>query len=118
MGQETGRTDQVAPHAGARIETSSFVCKRTGLVVAPHAGARIETSAFCRAAAVCLSLPMRERELKPAVVVLVAVVPASLPMRERELKPFVHLPIKQGRRVAPHAGARIETIYSLSGTCT
>ena len=36
--------DRVAPHAGARIETSLTVRSMHTAGVAPHAGARIETS--------------------------------------------------------------------------
>ena len=35
---------RVAPHAGARIETSMYRLAERSTSVAPHAGARIETS--------------------------------------------------------------------------
>ena len=56
----------VAPHAGARIETLYSLRNPRFLYVAPHAGARIETSSEVNGlAAIAASLPTRERELKP-----------------------------------------------------
>ena len=54
--------------------------------VAPHAGARIETSRSRLDAAAAWSLPTRERELKRHDCPLKTCIPASLPTRERELK--------------------------------
>ena len=55
---------QVAPHAGARIETTKLAGERVMSPVAPHAGARIETLAVLLIVFLATSLPMRERELK------------------------------------------------------
>ena len=55
------------------------------------------------------SLPMRERELKLRDVLDDQAEVASLPMRERELKLHEPQPAPHPARVAPHAGARIET---------
>ena len=57
------------------------------------------------------SLPSRERELKQAVEVDGDVVAVSLPSRERELKPLLRPQLPYRRRVAPLAGARIETAH-------
>jgi len=45
---DTGHRLQVAPHAGAWIETFSTSLCDIGRAVAPHAGAWIETDADCR----------------------------------------------------------------------
>ena len=56
------------------------------------------------------SLPTRERELKPGIGRGIDVGSLSLPTRERELKPDIRRGIGTGGGVAPHAGARIETL--------
>ena len=57
----------------------------------------------------CQSLPMRERELKRRLRQRLRAYQKSLPMRERELKPTTAMHGLEETRVAPHAGARIET---------
>ena len=52
---------------------------------------------------------MRERELKHAVGKAIRSHNRSLPMRERELKLQGTVEKWRAGRVAPHAGARIET---------
>ena len=58
---------------------------------------------------------MRERELKPRAHPRAYPWRMSLPMRERELKPALEQRWHKNRKVAPHAGARIETCQSKSG---
>ncbi len=55
--------DDVAPHAGAWIETI-LILDLFLLLVAPHAGAWIETGIYCYAALFRTSRPMRARGLK------------------------------------------------------
>src|SRR3972149_4063093 len=55
------------------------------------------------------SLPARERGLKLVLIVLLPLFPASLPARERGLKHFYAVHIYFVSRVAPRAGAWIET---------
>jgi len=55
------------------------------------------------------SLPTRERGLKRADRAGSGVVVPSLPTRERGLKLAVGVDLAVGRRVAPYAGAWIET---------
>ena len=98
----------VAPHAGARIETPGFGLQTVPVCVAPHAGARIETCPLLGAPHQGRSLPTRERELKRARQLQRDGEHESLPTRERELKQRAQRP-RGGARVAPHAGARIET---------
>ena len=52
---------------------------------------------------------MRERELKRRLRQRLRAYQKSLPMRERELKPTTAMHGLEETRVAPHAGARIET---------
>ena len=59
------------------------------------------------------SLPMRERELKHVLRVNKLNIHASLPMRERELKPCVQYITRRIVMVAPHAGARMETMCAV-----
>ncbi len=56
--------EQVAPHAGAWIETRPLIFVAAGAVVAPHAGAWIETIAGPGCQAVTASPPTRGRGLK------------------------------------------------------
>ena len=53
---------------------------------------------------------MRERELKLEQRIVAAAQIVSLPMRERELKLAHSKIVARFGAVAPHAGARIETI--------
>ena len=54
----------VAPHAGAWIETYAPHTRQQNQEVAPHAGAWIETEEGSNTAPIVMSLPMRERGLK------------------------------------------------------
>ena len=56
---------QVAPHAGAWIETVSLGHHYLSVSVAPHAGAWIETSGVGSTRPTRSSPPMRGRGLKP-----------------------------------------------------
>ena len=82
-----GIKSEVAPHAGAWIETSYARKYALNGLVAPHAGAWIETS------------PRSQ----------IASRPTSHPMRVRGLKLHIHRGIVAWTAVAPHAGAWIET---------
>ena len=75
-----------------------------------------ELKRACRLAwpATGASLPMRERELKPRAARRRHTAGQSLPMRERELKHRLRESLTAADRVAPHAGARIETSLPLS----
>ena len=105
------RSTPVAPRAGARIETTQFVrASSDSRVVAPRAGARIETpSGQCSAASALGSLPARERGSKPPASAGQRMPSPSLPARERGSKHASGLRQPHGDRVAPRAGARIET---------
>ena len=56
---------EVAPHAGAWIETSAGVRNMASAPVAPHAGAWIETQGTRSSSCALPSPPMRGRGLKP-----------------------------------------------------
>ena len=83
--------------------------------VAPHAGARIETSPwFCAQSPHSTSLPMRERELKLMVSICRKTCPNVAPhagarIETRADNSWLTLP-----RVAPQAGARIETPQAIA----
>gem|GEM_PF-673846 len=85
---------QVAPHAGAWIETTRCTAAISTARVAPHAGAWIET------------LATRHRSRPPNW---------SLPTRERGLKLMRNADAFNYRMVAPHAGAWIETLGVFAG---
>ena len=124
---------EVAPHAGAWIETAaapettsekcrSRPTRARGLkqsttcapplmaAVAPHAGAWIETrlSCVCRASW-CRSRPTRARGLKHPTDTTRAPLSRSRPTRARGLKPAQWHISSGSVLVAPHAGAWIET---------
>ena len=128
----SGPAKDVAPHAGAWIETLRRVYGHRRQCVAPHAGAWIETLH----SSPCLinsdtSRPTRARGLKPLATGMMLPMRGSRPTRARGLKHFLHLcsplpylsrptrarglkplPARLGlcpKRVAPHAGAWIET---------
>src|SRR5947209_10369183 len=83
---------------------------RVHVEVAPHAGAWIETvSRVVRTPRRTASLPTRERGLKLSDQRPRNKGKASLPTRERGLKPPADAAEGSGARVAPHAGAWIET---------
>ena len=101
---------RVAPHAGAWIET---VCLITGcslaVWVAPHAGAWIETSHSRLIATTRRSHPTRVRGLKLDAAAIHVIKRASHPTRVRGLKHVGRRGWPECHRVAPHAGAWIET---------
>ena len=126
---------RVAPHAGAWIETADFsnistrsssrpmrarglkpsraTCIRSALAVAPHAGAWIETTDGYVPPFQCLrSRPMRARGLKPDLRSRPLPFFWSRPMRARGLKQSSTTSIDGAGRVAPHAGAWIETVQT------
>src|SRR5208337_4575675 len=77
--------------------------------VAPRAGARIETCPRCGRSRREWSLPARERGSKLRAVLNDLAPRASLPARERGSKLVYRDPESGEIRVAPRAGARIET---------
>ena len=82
----------VAPPAGAWIETLELLNANINFIVAPPAGAWIETALHTRGNGRTGSLPPRERGLKHAVNVLILKhLKMSLPPRERGLKLFLVL---------------------------
>ena len=102
---------EVAPPAGAWIETRRFVKLCRGVLVAPPAGAWIETTnLMTKKSCKWKSLPPRERGLKQGVLSSYAVEFWSLPPRERGLKQILDKPYRVHSQVAPPAGAWIETI--------
>jgi len=58
-----------------------------------------------------MSLPVRERGLKQAMLKLYVEAWGSLPVRERGLKQFVQAHTIRIVKVAPRAGAWIETFF-------
>ena len=78
--------------------------------VAPHAGAWIETLTTLSSQCSRVSLPTRERGLKQAIETGQRTLDPSLPTRERGLKQALYKHPHQSNPVAPHAGAWIETI--------
>jgi len=86
------RGQNVAPHAGAWIETGLLASTSKNGKVAPHAGAWIETSNVQLIRKQKLSRPTRARGLKPCGTGMLL-----------------------GDSVAPHAGAWIETIEQTTG---
>ena len=78
---------QVAPHAGAWIETCDHIPVFNLNAVAPHAGAWIETeNRFSTMIILSTSPPMRGRGLKPLLNPLSFFNIQSPPMRGRGLK--------------------------------
>mgnify|MGYP007061466955 CR=1 FL=1 len=103
---------QVAPRAGAWIETKQFQYRLPRRHrVAPRAGAWIET--FTQAIYSLIgttSHPVRVRGLKPRIMITYqARQSESHPVRVRGLKPPVSAPENPPETVAPRAGAWIET---------
>ncbi len=84
---------EVAPHAGAWIETFTRQEEAPVKPVAPHAGAWIETLGYNIKPLTMESLPMRERGLKQIVACNYKQSCQSLPMRERGLKPNTNIAI-------------------------
>ena len=78
------------------------------LQVAPHAGAWIETFARVSTMKLVRSHPMRVRGLKHIDPLVMEAITTSHPMRVRGLKRYRHRH-RVHHRVAPHAGAWIET---------
>src|SRR5438093_966139 len=109
---------QVAPHAGARIETLRTYHPGGRSSVAPHAGARIETRTNTSAKRRIMSLLTQERGLKPGVSGRFRCVSLSLLTQERGLKPFKR-PAHLAHAVAPQPAfghrARRATAHSHPG---
>ena len=94
--------DEVAPHAGAWIETRPNSYSGSAREVAPHAGAWIETSSH--GMVTCFgdrSLPTRERGLKHPDRVIGARNHRSLPTRERGLKHSLGCRLRQSGGRSP-----------------
>src|SRR5690606_24173373 len=130
-----GLPGRVAPHAGAWIETlateeqlqavMSPPTRGRGLKpdrpslsriwphVAPHAGAWIETKVMAYLAVGKMSSPTRGRGLEPLHVADAIARLQSPPTRGRGLKPSPNPLTRPRARVAPHAGAWIETAGAL-----
>ena len=132
--KKTGLTDGsplVAPHAGARIETEGSAWRLTRSPVAPHAGARIETTGACPECPYFGSPPTRGRGSKQRQRTKGWRMPRRPPrggadrnhateaqLTEVEGRPprggadgnIDQAPQRATRKVAPHAGARIETV--------
>ena len=106
----------VAPHAGAWIETRERLKMQYLGYVAPHAGAWIETlSEMGHIPPYCESHPTRVRGLKPAGRNRCRQTRCrSHPTRVRGLKLRCRPHDLRRRRVAPHAGAWIETFVAPS----
>ena len=100
---------QVAPHAGARIETSPIFPKKRTPASLPTRERELKPLDLLRGVCDALSLPTRERELKLGHCPFLEEKNESLPTRERELKRGGKKDRAVYRKVAPHAGARIET---------
>mgnify|MGYP000874264751 CR=1 FL=1 len=84
-----GYTDEVAPRAGAWIETHEIISAGHGLAVAPRAGAWIETNSWTLGSCVAKSHPVRVRGLKQMWVMDVTNGLMSHPVRVRGLKLIV-----------------------------
>ena len=94
LGPHTQHTSQVAPHAGAWIETSVAMAVAVPELVAPHAGAWIETYLYVPAYWIALVAPHAGAWIETNLA---------------EAK-------CQAKAVAPHAGAWIETVLVRIGT--
>ena len=103
--------EPVAPHAGAWIETGMLLNISIKLLVAPHAGAWIETAmVLTRASNRPTSRPTRARGLKRRCTApRLRGQKTTRPPRARGLKHRGRRPAHIGADVAPHAGAWIET---------
>ena len=105
----------VAPHAGAWIETLRPRGERQRCIcVAPHAGAWIETVEGEVIGWSHGSPPTRGRGLKPPISRIGITTERSPPTRGRGLKREVARSPQWSTLVAPHAGAWIETLNSIS----
>ncbi len=114
MGMKLTASQQVAPLAGAWIETKPMRRCRLSDSVAPLAGAWIETHYDYTADGFTeWSHPSRVRGLKRSCLNSFFDWLASHPSRVRGLKPPRSRPEPAARRVAPLAGAWIETMQAL-----
>jgi len=106
----------VAPRAGAWIETMKRSNQYQNQLVAPRAGAWIETNNWNTAYGWGKSHPVRVRGLKhDNTFNRCRSNIASHPVRVRGLKPFSLTPDCNDLQVAPRAGAWIETLVERSG---
>ncbi len=100
-----------SPSGSADRNTRPSCCPNPRAGVAPHPGARIETSrppGWCRSSP--RSLPIRERGSKRGGLRPFHRLHESLPIRERGSKPIPENILLGHAAVAPHPGARIETM--------
>ena len=76
----------VAPYAGAWIETIGTILCRSGNMSLPTRERGLKPPSDAAAIPPLLSLPTRERGLKPAIKFAIVMRKVSLPTRERGLK--------------------------------
>ena len=110
--------DDVAPRAGAWVETDPYLIVVTANVVAPRAGAWVETCTVVWGWPVDLpSHPVRVRGLKQHWRYACHANFWSHPVRVRGLKLDIFLPILVPLPVAPRAGAWVETFSAYAISC-
>ena len=100
---------QVAPRAGAWIETIVGGGFELQAAVAPRAGAWIETVGCSGYPLACRVAPRAGAWIETRCATAVAPSPRSLPVRERGLKQIFGALAGHDGHVAPRAGAWIET---------
>jgi len=101
---------QVAPHAGAWIETyiiAKLIKSAQSLPTRERGLKRFQLAPIGLSRE---SLPTRERGLKLHELETGREYHGSLPTRERGLKPGLGVLVRRNSNVAPHAGAWIETL--------
>ena len=81
----------VAPHAGAWIETAFVAAKMSLIAVAPHAGAWIETAPPARKLPAAAVAPHAGAWIETSNPVFIIFENWSRPMRARGLKPSILL---------------------------
>src|SRR3989304_4592036 len=106
---------QVAPHAGARIETYRGLRYERRRAVAPHAGARIETHARRYMPLKASVAPHAGARIETSLLAAPACPSRSGLTQARGLNPPRRGSWAEPALVAPHAGARIETVPSRTG---
>ena len=97
------------PTRGRGLKPAQAGDENQALEVAPHAGAWIETKLMINPACGCRSPPTRGRGLKPPATEAEKQEVRSPPTRGRGLKHDSATTISIRTGVAPHAGAWIET---------
>ncbi len=119
VAKQKQETAHVAPRAGARIETTRTTSTARWRNVAPRAGARIETSRYppARVSRGCRP-PCGGADRNYNSCADYVVNAGSPPVRGRGSKRLWWQALSQERRVAPRAGARIETtMENMKFTC-